>query len=231
SLVMGIIQTAETRYSGGKRMIKIVSLTLGIAATNCYIVGDTDRKQAIVIDAVDDAQLILNTAKKQGWEIKLILATHSHFDHVLASAPLKKLTNAPFYIHHEGEKWLKSLPQQGMMFTGKAFPDAAIPDRLLTSEPETITLGAITLETLFTPGHAPDHIAFYLRSEKTVFSGDTLFAGSIGRTDLPGGNYPLLIKSITEKLFPLGDDTRVLAGHMEATTIGKEKRTNPYLID
>ena len=212
-------------------MIKIHSLTLGIAGTNCYIVGDTDSKQAIVIDPVDDATLILNTAKKYAWKIKLILATHSHFDHVLASAPLKKMTGAPFYIHHEGAKWLETVPDQGLMYTGKIFPDPAIPDRLLTDAPETITIGKITLETLFTPGHAPDHLAFYLRSEKTVFSGDTLFAGSIGRTDLFAGDYPLLIKSIKEKLFPLGDDTRVLAGHMEATTIGHEKRTNPYLID
>lgn len=212
-------------------MIKIISQTLGIAATNCYIIGDTDTHQAIVIDPVDNADLIVNTAKRAGFDIKLILATHGHFDHVLASAPLQQLTGAPFYIHREGENWLKTLPQQGIMFTGKPFPEAGTPDRWLTDEPETITLGAITLETIFTPGHAPDHIAFYLRSQNVVFAGDTLFAGSIGRTDLPGGNYPLLIQSITEKLFPLGDDTRVLAGHMEETTIGREKRTNPFLID
>lgn len=212
-------------------MIKIISQTLGIAATNCYIIGDTDTHQAIVIDPVDNADLIVNMAKRAGFDIKLILATHGHFDHVLASAPLQQLTGAPFYIHREGEKWLKTLPQQGIMFTGKPFPEAGTPDRWLTDEPETITLGAITLETIFTPGHAPDHIAFYLRRENVVFAGDTLFAGSIGRTDLPGGNYPLLIQSITEKLFPLGDDTRVLAGHMEETTIGREKRTNPFLID
>ncbi|MCL4256472.1 MAG: MBL fold metallo-hydrolase, partial [Anaerolineae bacterium] len=142
-----------------------------------------------------------------------------------------QLTGVPFYIHREGENWLKTLPQQGIMFTGKPFPEAGTPDRWLTDEPEIITLGAITLETIFTPGHTPDHIAFYLRSQNVLFAGDTLFAGSIGRTDLPGGNYPLLIQSITEKLFPLGDDTRVLAGHMEETTIGREKRTNPFLID
>lgn len=212
-------------------MIKIISQTLGIAATNCYIIGDTDTHQAIVIDPVDNADLIVNTAKRAGFDIKLILATHGHFDHVLASAPLQQLTGVPFYIHREGENWLKTLPQQGIMFTGKPFPEAGTPDRWLTDEPEIITLGAITLETIFTPGHTPDHIAFYLRSQNVLFAGDTLFAGSIGRTDLPGGNYPLLIQSITEKLFPLGDDTRVLAGHMEETTIGREKRTNPFLID
>lgn len=212
-------------------MIKIVSLTLGIAATNCYIIGDTDINQAIVIDPVDNADLIYNTAKRNGWEIKLILATHSHFDHVLASASLKQLTHAPFYIHHIGELWLKSVPQQGVMFTGTPFPPPAIPDKLLPDDPEKISLGSITLETIFTPGHAPDHLAYYLRSENVLFSGDTLFAGSIGRTDLPGGSYPLLMQSIIEKLLPLGDDTRVLAGHMEATTIGREKRTNPFLID
>lgn len=209
--------------------ILIRTLTLGIATTNSYIIGDTERGEAIVIDPVDNAPLIYRTAQQEGWEIKLILATHAHFDHILASKALKEITQAPFYIHEDCQPWLDSLPQQGIYFGLGAFPEAAIPDRLLTSEQETIEVGAITLKTIYTPGHAPGHLAFYLPDQKIVFSGDTLFNGSIGRTDLPGGDYEQLMQSIHQQLLPLGDDVQVLAGHMSATTIGKERATNPFL--
>jgi glyoxylase-like metal-dependent hydrolase (beta-lactamase superfamily II) len=211
--------------------IEIKVLTLGIASTNSYIVGDTETKEALVIDPVDNAPLLYKTAQDSGWTIKLILATHGHFDHVLASKELKELTGAPFYIHSEDIFWLKQLSQQGTAFTGQPFPEAATPDRVLTSEPEIIELGTIKLETIFTPGHAPGHISFYMRDHKLVFSGDCLFAGSIGRTDLPAGDYDLLMRSIFEKLLPLGDDVRVLPGHMQQTTIGRERQTNPFLLE
>jgi hydroxyacylglutathione hydrolase len=210
--------------------LNIKRLTLGIASTNCYIIGDEDTKKAILIDPVDEAPLLFQTAQDAGWTIKLILATHGHFDHILASKELKELTDAPFYIHKKDEPLLKNLPAMGIRFVGTPFPEGAAPDRFLTDESETITVGAIKLETLFTPGHAPGHISFFMRDHNIVFSGDCLFAGSIGRTDLPGGDYPLLMKSIFEKLVPLGDDVRVLAGHMQETTIGSERRTNPFLL-
>lgn len=210
--------------------IEIKKLTLGPVATNCYIVGDTDTKEALVIDPVDDAPLILDMAQRFGWTIKLILATHGHFDHVLASKELKQLTNAPFYIHKDDVMFLETLPQQGVMFYGRPFPEAAKPDRFLTSKPEIIELGAIKLGTIFTPGHTPGHVSFFLRDHKIVFSGDCLFAGSIGRTDLPGGDDDLLMKTIFEKLLPLGDDVYVLPGHMETTTLGRERMTNPFLL-
>jgi hydroxyacylglutathione hydrolase len=210
--------------------IAIKRLTLGMVSTNAYLVGDEDTKEALLIDPVDDAPLLFKTAQDAGWTIKLILATHGHFDHVLASKELKDLTGAPFYINKHDEILLKNLPATGVRFTGQPFPEAAIPDRFLTDAPETITLGAIKLETLFTPGHAPGHISFFMSEQRILFSGDCLFAGSIGRTDLPGGDYPLLMKSIFEKLVPLGDDVRVLPGHMQETTIGAERRTNPFLL-
>jgi glyoxylase-like metal-dependent hydrolase (beta-lactamase superfamily II) len=210
--------------------IEIKKLTLGPVSTHCYIVGDTDTSEALVIDPVDNAPVILDAAQRFGWKIKLILATHGHFDHVLASKELKALTGAPFYIHQDAAPFLESLPQQGQLFFGTPFPEAAKPDRFLTTEPEIIELGAIKLESIYTPGHAPGHISFYLRDHNIVFSGDCLFSGSIGRTDLPGGDYDLLMKSIFEKLLPLGDDVYVLAGHMEATTIGRERQTNPFLL-
>jgi hydroxyacylglutathione hydrolase len=210
--------------------IEIKQLTLGIASTNAYIIGDTETKEAIVIDPVDSAPTIFQTAQENGWTIKLILATHAHFDHVLASDELKHMTNAAFYIHKDCVSWLEDLPQQGLIFGLGEFPPAATPDKLLTSERETITLGAIRLETLYTPGHAPGHISFYMPDQKIVFSGDTLFAGSIGRVDLPGASYDVLMTSIFQQLIPLGDDVQVYAGHMQRTTIGRERQTNPFLL-
>ncbi len=204
--------------------------TLGMAATNAYLIGDEDTREAILIDPVDQAETLKQMADEAGWAIKLIIATHAHFDHILASKALKELTSAPFYIHADAIPMLRGLPDQGMRFFYRLFPEAAQPDRLLTSERETITLGGIQLETLFTPGHAPGHIALYFASQGIVFSGDALFAGSVGRTDLPGGDHDLLMKSIHEQLLTLPDETVVLPGHGGQTTIGRERATNPFLL-
>ncbi|MCA9915936.1 MAG: MBL fold metallo-hydrolase, partial [Anaerolineae bacterium] len=167
--------------------IQIKMLTLGIVSTNAYLIGDTETNEAILIDPVDNAPLLQETAQESSWDIKLILATHAHFDHVLASKELKELTGAPFWIHEDCVPSLEKLPSQGRMFGMAEFPEAAVPDRLLTSQPETIEVGTIKLETLYTPGHAVGHLSFYMPEHKVVFSGDSLFAGNIGRTDLPGG--------------------------------------------
>lgn len=209
--------------------LEIKYATLGIAVTNAYLIGDTDTNEAVLIDPVDQAEGLAQMAADSGWTIKLILATHAHFDHVLASKALKEITGAPFYIHAEAAPFLANLPDAGVRFTGTAFPEAATPDRLLTTAPETLELGAIKLETLYTPGHAPGHLSFYLHEHGIVFSGDSLFAGTVGRTDLPGGDHNLLISSIREKLLALPDAVTVLPGHGEPTTIGKERATNPYL--
>lgn len=209
--------------------IEIKYATLGIARTNAYLIGDTDTNEAILIDPVDNAEGLKQIADDSGWTIKLILATHAHFDHVLASQELKELTGAPFYIHHEAAEWLDRVPDAGVRFVGTPFPEPAAPDRLLTTVSETIELGAIKLETLFTPGHAPGHLSFYMREQGIVFSGDSLFAGTVGRTDIPGSDSLLLLKSIREMLLTLPDDTTVLPGHGGATSIGRERATNPFL--
>jgi hydroxyacylglutathione hydrolase len=209
--------------------ISIKYVTLGLAATNAYLVGDEETHEAILIDPVDEADVLMKMAEEAGWTIKLILATHAHFDHILASKALKEMTGAPFYLHSDAAERLKELPETGLRFTGSKFPEAATPDRLLTTEPETIELGLIRLETLYSPGHAPGHLAFYMRDQDVVFSGDALFAGSIGRTDLPGGDHARLLKSIREQLLTLPDETTVLAGHGGVTTIGQERKTNPFL--
>lgn len=131
--------------------IEIKMLTLGMVSTNAYVIGDTETNEALIIDPVDNASMLKEVADDAGWEIKLILATHAHFDHILASKELKELTGAPFWIHEDCVSMLETLPMQGKLFGLGEFPEAAKPDRLLTSESETIELGAIKLETLYTP--------------------------------------------------------------------------------
>ena len=210
--------------------VKIKSLTLGPFATNAYLVADTRSGNAVLIDPVDDAAAILGAAEDEGWSIKLMLATHAHLDHVLASAAIKEALDIPFYIHEDCETLLNEIPLQGLYFGLGKLPDPAKPDRLLTTETEVIELDAISLHSLYTPGHAPGHLSFYMPEQKILFSGDSLFAGSIGRTDLPGGDHDLLMTSIFEQIMALEDDVRVLPGHMDATTIGHERRTNPFLL-
>ncbi|WP_119067326.1 MBL fold metallo-hydrolase [Aggregatilinea lenta] len=210
--------------------IEILKLTLGPIQTNCYIVGDTDTGSAVVIDPVDRAGLILKTAQDQGWTIRDILATHGHFDHIMASDELKRLTGAPFRLHRLDLPLVQLLPQATMAWLGVEGPPAAEPDGFV-AEGDAIEVDAIRLEVLFTPGHAPGHVVYVLRSENTVFGGDVLFRGSIGRTDLPGGDYETLMRSIVDKLLPLGDSMAVLPGHMDNTTIGAERATNPFILD
>lgn len=210
--------------------IEILSLTLGAFATNAYLVADTETQNALLIDPVDNAPVILDAADQRGWRIQHMIATHAHLDHVLASKAIKEALDIPFFIHEDCLPWLADLPAQAKMF---GLPDAQAatqPDRLLTSASECIELDAIRLQTLYTPGHAPGHLSLLMTEQGILFSGDTLFAGSIGRTDLPGGDYDLLMRSIFGQLMPLDDDIRVLPGHMDATTIGRERRSNPFLL-
>lgn len=210
--------------------IEVLSLTLGAFATNAYLLADRATKNAVLIDPVDSAPIILNAAAERGWRIRLMIATHAHLDHVMASKAIKDDLGIPFYVHEECLPWLADLPAQAKMFGLGDTPAAAEPDRLLSSASEVIELDAIRLRTLYTPGHAPGHLSLLQEDQNVLFSGDTLFAGSIGRTDLPGGDYSLLMRSIFDKLMTLDDAVHVLPGHMGATTIGRERVTNPFLL-
>lgn len=210
--------------------IKINMLTLGIASTNCYIVGDQDSREGVIIDAPDNPERILAVVEREGWTVRELLATHAHFDHVLAMGDLKRATHAPFRLHRDDLDWLHSLPLTVQRMTGREVPAPPEPD-IFVQEGDTITVGAIKLEVLFTPGHAPGHVSYVMRNEQVVFSGDCLFYDSIGRTDLPGCDHPTLMRSIIEKLFPLGDDFQVAPGHMQMTTIGRERLNNPFVLD
>lgn len=210
--------------------LEILKLTLGPLQTNCYVVGDPALGQAVVIDPSDSAPLIYRAASERGWSIRLILATHGHFDHILGSAELKALTGAPFGAHPLDLPLIAAMPQRVREWIQIEVPPAAEVDRLLDPG-ETIRVGGIALEVRFTPGHSPGHVSFVLQEAQTVFSGDCLFHNSIGRTDLPGGDHLTLMRSIVNELLPLGDDYTVAPGHMRNTTIGYERAHNPFIMD
>jgi hydroxyacylglutathione hydrolase len=205
-------------------------LTLGLVQTNCYLIGDMETGEAVVIDPSDNAPLILSKITAEGWKVREILATHAHFDHVLAVRDLKAATGAPFRMHQLDMPILQTVPQMMQLFTGQQIDPIPEPDSFV-NEGDTITVGAIKLDVLFTPGHAPGHVSYVMHDQAVVFSGDCLFLGSIGRTDLPGCDHPTLMRSIFGKILPLGDDFTIAAGHMQTTTIGRERLSNPFLLD
>jgi glyoxylase-like metal-dependent hydrolase (beta-lactamase superfamily II) len=160
-------------------------------------------------------------------EIAQILVTHAHIDHVGAVAALADEYACPVLMHPEAELMLNQLPTQAMMM-GLRFGNVPAVDRQV-QDGETLEVGGLRLEALYTPGHAPGHLAFYVESEGLVLSGDALFAGSVGRTDLFGGDMEVLMRSINERLLTLPDETRVYPGHGPQTTIGEERAYNPFL--
>ncbi len=208
-------------------MIQILQLPLGPLQTNCYILACEETLQAAVIDPSWDGRLIADTATKKGWQITHILLTHAHFDHVGGLNDLKDATNAPIYIHPEAVPMLKQANVSAAFFQ-IPIPTPPSPDKLLAAG-DVLKVGKLKVDVLFTPGHAPGHVSFYLKDHRILFDGDVLFQHSIGRTDLPGGDHQLLMTTIREKLMVLPDDTHVLSGHGNTTTIGQERRNNPFL--
>jgi hydroxyacylglutathione hydrolase len=209
---------------------KVHMLTLGLVQTNCYIIGDNQTGDAVIIDPSDNAPLILKTVENESWTVRQILATHAHFDHVLAVRDLKEATDAPFVMHQADLPILEALPEMMEMFTGQSVLPVPAPDRFV-EEGDVIDVGSIRLQVLFTPGHSPGHVSFISHEDAVAFSGDCLFLGSVGRTDLPGGDHALLMRSIFGKLLTLGDEYTVAAGHMQTTTIGRERMSNPFILD
>jgi len=202
-------------------------LTVGPFQENCYIVGDEVSGEGALVDPGDEATRIALAVEQTGLEIGQIIITHAHIDHVGAIAPLVEEYACPVLMHEEAEAMLKTVPQQAMMM-GLRFGKVPKVDRHITDE-EVLEVGSLRLRSLYTPGHAPGHLSFLVEGEEAVFSGDALFAGSVGRVDLPGGSMEVLMRSIEERLMPLPDDTRVLSGHGPETTIGRERMTNPFL--
>ncbi len=208
-------------------MLRVKRLILGPAFTNTYLVWDDENNEGIVIDPADEGQLIIREIEKSGFSPSLIVITHGHFDHVGALRELKENLGIPAAIHPLEIEILKTVPFQAQLF-GMYAEEPPTPEKRLT-EGDTIKAGNYTFKIIETPGHSPGSISLYSQEAGIVFTGDTLFRRSIGRTDLPGGNFETLISSIKEKLFTLEDDVKVFPGHESPTTIGEEKRYNPFL--
>ena len=204
----------------------IEKLEVGMIMANCYIVGCEKTRQAVVIDPGDEGDRILYRLADNKLTVAYIINTHGHFDHVGANKQLKDATGADLLIHEADAPMLSMLSEMAESF-GMAMDNSPPPDRTL-KDGDKITFGDITMDVIHTPGHTPGGIS--LVTDKKAFVGDTLFAGSIGRTDFPGGDFNTLIESIQKRLFPLGDDVTVYCGHGPETTIGMERRTNPFVM-
>lgn len=203
----------------------IKELVVGPLMANCFIFGCQATKEAVVIDPGGDAGRIIRVLDDLKLQIKYIINTHGHFDHVSGNGELKEATGVDILIHPLDAPMLSRLSSNAAIF-GVRVDNSPPCDRTI-EEGETISFGKLTLEVIHTPGHTPGGISLF--TDGIVFVGDTLFAGSIGRTDFPGGDYNTLISSIQSKLFKMNDDVRVFSGHGPETTIGRERRYNPFV--
>ena len=203
----------------------IKTLAVGPIQANCFILGCEETLEAVVIDPADETDRILSALAESSLTAKFIINTHGHFDHVSANKRLNEVTGAPILIHSLDAPMLNQLSNSAAAW-GLAADNSPKPDRELKDGDE-VKFGTITLKVIHTPGHTPGGISLY--TADIVFVGDTLFAGSVGRTDFPGGSFEVLKESIRHKLFVLGDKTKVFAGHGPPTTIGEERRSNPFV--
>jgi glyoxylase-like metal-dependent hydrolase (beta-lactamase superfamily II) len=222
-------------------MLEIVSFTLGPAQTNAYLVADSETKEAVVIDPAWDGHIILEAAKKRGWRIGHLWYTHAHFDHIGGAGAIADALNPlPLVALHPNDHVLWRAGGGGAFFGFDIDPG---PEPTIDfTHGQILRLGNVEFEIRFTPGHTPGHCILYVadtraersettgeRSRSVCFCGDLIFAGSVGRTDLPGGDWDTLVKSIKEHIFTLPDNTRLLSGHGPETTVGKEKASNPFV--
>ena len=201
---------------------------VGPIEANCYIFGDEGRSEVFVIDAGDEAERILETLRLLKVRPIALVNTHGHFDHIQAVDAVRRATGAPFWIHEGEAELLRQGPARAKLLFDLDLPPSPVPDRWLT-EGDTLQVGPLFLTVRHTPGHSPGGIC--LLGDGLAFVGDTLFAGSIGRTDLSGGDYTALMRSITGVLFALGDSATVHPGHGPDTTILRERTKNPFVLE
>jgi len=223
-------------------VLEIIPLILGPVSTNCYLIADSDSGEAAVIDPAWDGQVILAEAIKRGWKIGQLWYTHAHFDHFGGAAEIASTLNASADPAHRMALSTNSLPvvalhpldhplwqnQGGAPLFGMHIELGPEPTVAL-AHGQILHLGNIEFEVRHTPGHTPGHVVFYCAKEAVLFSGDLIFQGGVGRSDLPGGNWEALERSIREQVYTLPDETRLLSGHGGKSTVGEEKHANPFV--
>jgi hydroxyacylglutathione hydrolase len=202
-------------------------LPVGMLQCNCSILGDETSGEAIVVDPGDDIPRITALLARHKLTVKQILITHAHIDHIAGAAKLKQLTGAPVLYNQRDLPLVKMMDVQAG-WLGMPTPTVEAPDDTL-EDGRVILISGLSGNILHTPGHTQGSVCLHLPAENLLLAGDTLFAGSVGRTDLPGGDGPMLIRSIHERLMPLPDETVVIPGHGGRTTIGEEREMNPFL--
>ncbi|MEW6695539.1 MAG: MBL fold metallo-hydrolase [Pseudomonadota bacterium] len=209
-------------------MLRYVTIPVTPFAQNCSLVWCDATREAAVIDPGGDLDDVLAEAERRGLDLRQIWLTHAHIDHAGGAGELAERLGLPIIGPHPGDQfWIDGLPQQSRMF-GFAPARAFTPTRWL-HDGDTVSVGRCTLQVRHCPGHTPGHVVFHAPEAKRAFVGDVLFAGSIGRTDFPQGDYEQLVASITQRLWPMGDDTVFIPGHGPESTFGHERRTNPFV--
>ena len=198
----------------------------GIISTNCYLAINEETKQTVVIDPASSSPSLMNHIEAEGLKVEAILLTHGHFDHIMGIDGFLKKYDVPVYVHEDDKEMMNDpqLNQSSTYTAGYTFSGAEC-----IRDGQVLHLAGNDFEVFHTPGHTPGCCCFYVRKEGVLFSGDTLFANSVGRTDFPGSSTSALIRSIREKLLPLPGETRVYPGHMGETAIGHEREHNPYI--
>ena len=204
-------------------------LTVGPVAENCFIARRDGSDRAVIFDPGDEPDRIMGVVRELGVTVEAVLLTHTHFDHVGAVAPVARETGAPVYVP-EIERPVLADIMRFVPFAGIGPYESYEAEHTLRGG-EKLEFAGLEIEVLFTPGHSPGHLTFSIPSEQAIFSGDVLFQGSVGRTDLPGGDWEVLLASIGTLIESLPEDTTVHPGHMGITTLGAERRTNPFLAE
>ena len=208
--------------------LMVRGIVVGMFAENCWVIGSRRTREGIVIDPGDQPDEILALARDMGVNVKLIANSHAHIDHIMGVRGVKEATGAQFLMHPNEIEIARGATGRGSLLLGMQVEAPPDPDAFL-SDGDEVEVEGVKLRVIHTPGHTRGSISFY--TEGMLFSGDTLFRGSIGRTDLPGGDYRQEMASIVDKLLALPDDTIVLPGHMEETRIGHERQTNPFVLE
>lgn len=206
--------------------MKIEHFTVGVVGTNCYFAINGETKECVVIDPGDYAEMLAEKLTAGGYTPVAILLTHGHFDHIMGVEGLRTQFGIPAYVHEDDAQMLEQPQLNACAMIGARVSLKA--DKTV-KDGDTLNLAGMEIQAIHTPGHTPGGVCYYFPQEEVVFSGDTLFCESVGRTDLPGGSMSALVRSIKEKLFKLPDLTVVYTGHGEPTKIGDEKRYNPFI--